>query len=145
MKKSMQCFKRALRGLHIDTNDHVHWKILGGRYCETRRFITSCLFYSLPYSLLCKCFEFLPCTDGSYSIVKQSAFIQEVFNCILYFANISSTNRIWQNPDSVFKRAHGVLDIATNDHFHTQIFAWRHCKTRWFIANLSSFAHIWKL
>ena len=37
----------------------IYMTNIWGRYCETRRFFTSCLFYSLPYSLLCKYIEFL--------------------------------------------------------------------------------------
>ena len=67
-KNPRRAFKRARKELHNETNDHIHWQIFGGRYCETRRFFTSCLFYSLPYSLLCKCIEFpLPTILPSYS------------------------------------------------------------------------------
>ena len=67
-KNPRSAFKRARKELHNETNHHKHWQIFGGRYYETRRFFTSCLFYSLPYSLLCKCIEFpLPTILPPYS------------------------------------------------------------------------------
>ena len=56
-KNPRSAVERARKELHNETNDHIHWQIFGGRYCESRRFFTSCLFYSMPYSLLCKCIE----------------------------------------------------------------------------------------
>ena len=67
-KNPRSAFKRARNELHNETNDHIDWQIFGGRYCETPRFFTSCLFYSLPYSLFCKSIDFpLPTILPHYS------------------------------------------------------------------------------
>ena len=43
-KNLRSAFKRARIGLHIDTNDHAHYQIFGGRHCKTRRLFTSFCF-----------------------------------------------------------------------------------------------------
>ena len=57
-----------IHAVHSNELAKIYTQIFGGRYCETRRLFTSCLFYSLPYSLLCKCIEFsLPTILPPYS------------------------------------------------------------------------------
>ena len=68
MKKTTQCIQMSSQRATQWNQWPYTWQTFGGRYCETRRFFTSCLFYSLPYSLLCKCIEFpLPTILPPYS------------------------------------------------------------------------------
>ena len=98
--------KQARVGLHIDTNDHTHYQIFGGRNCKIRQFFTSCMIQSLPYSRLCKCIKFLLPT--TLSLLWSSGLLSNDYSSAdfrQYFANISSANRSWSHTKNAFRWA----------------------------------------
>ena len=124
-KNPRSAFKRARNELHNETNDHIDWQIFGGRYCETRRFFTSCLFYSLPYSLFCKSIDFplptiLPPYSEQENLTKDSLGIQ-----VLMFDSVLPISlqqiEYEKKPRSAFERARKELHNETNLPFHRLI------------------------
>ena len=138
-KNPRSAFKRARNELHNETNDHIDWQIFGGRYCETPRFFTSCLFYSLPYSLFCKSIDFplptiLPHYSEQENLTKDPLGIQVLmFDSVLPISHNKSSMK--KKPRSAFKRARKELHNETIDHIHWQIFGGRYCKTRHFFTS----------
>ena len=61
-----------------------------------------------------------------------------------YFADISSTNWVWKNPPSAFKRARLGLQIDTSELIHRPI-SGETFKTTRFFTNFPDFAHLWNL